>query len=105
MKGNPKLANVKTMSQLQGKLGTRINYQTYFDLLLEAAIQYDLADQSSYQKWHVKRSVYQNEVEQQFDEFSPDSQLPFAVNNHNSYSTQLHNFDTPVYEINQLRQT
>ena len=105
VKGNPKLANVKTMSQLQGKLGTQINYQTYFDLLLEAAIQYDLAHQSSHQKRCVKRSVYQNEVEQQFDEFSPDFQLPFAVNNHNSYSTQLHNFDTPVYELNQLRQT
>jgi len=26
VKGNPKLANVKTMSQLQGKLGTKINY-------------------------------------------------------------------------------
>ena len=35
----------------------------------------------------------------------PDFQLPYAVNNHNSYSTQLHNFDTPVYELNQLRQT
>ena len=58
MKGNPKLANVKTMSQLQGKLGTQINYQTYFDLLLEAAIQHDLAHQSSYQKCRMKRSVY-----------------------------------------------
>ena len=105
VKGNPKLANVKTMSQLQGKLGTQINYQTYFDLLLEAAIQYDLAHQSSYQKCHMKRSVYQHEVEQEFDEFPPDFQLPYAVNNHNSYSTQLHNFDTPVYELNQLRQT
>ena len=105
VKGNPKLANVKTMSQLQGKLGTQINYQTYFDLLLEAAIQYDLAHQSSYQKRRMKRSVYQHEVEQEFDELPPDFQLPYAVNNHNSYSTQLHNFDTPVYELNQLRQT
>ena len=42
------------MSQLQEKLGTQINYQTYFDLLLEAAIQYDLAHQSSYQELQVK---------------------------------------------------
>ena len=105
VKGNPKLANVKTMSQLQGKLGTQINYQTYFDLLLEAAIQYDLAHQSSYQKRRVKRSVYQHEVEQQLNELPPDFQLPFAVNNHDSYNAQLHNFDTPVYELNQLRQT
>ena len=53
----------------------------------------------------MKRSVYQHEVEQEFDESPPDFQLPYAVNNHNSYSTQLHNFDTPVYELNQLRQT
>ena len=93
------------MLQLQGKMGTQINYQTYFDLLLESTIQYDLSHQSSYQKCHVKRSVYQSEVEQQLDEFSPDFELPFAVNNHNSYSTQLHNFEMPVYELNQLRQT
>ena len=72
VKGNPKLANVKTMLQLQGKLGAQINYQIYFDLLLEAAIQYDLAHQSSYQKLCVKRSVYQHEVEQQLDEFPSD---------------------------------
>ena len=87
VKGNPKLANVKTMLQLQGKLGTQINYQTYFDLLLEAAIQYDLAHQSSYQKRRVKRSIYQHEVEQQLDELPPDFQLPFTVNNHDRYST------------------
>ena len=38
LKGNKKLANIKKMLQLQGKLGTKITYQTYFDLLLEAAI-------------------------------------------------------------------
>lgn len=104
VKGNPRLANVKTMLQIQAKLGTQINYQTYFNLLLEASIQYDLLHQSSYQKLCVKRSVYQHEVEQQLDELPLDFQLPFTVNNHNSYNAQLHNFDMTGYELNQLRQ-
>ena len=42
VKGNPRLASIKSMSQLQGKLGSPLIYQQCFDLLTETVLQFDL---------------------------------------------------------------
>lgn len=105
VKGNLKLASIKSMSQLQGKLGSKLTYQQYFDLLLEAAIQYDLDHQSSY-KHHTRRSVYQYDIEPLNIDTDNDFQaLNLFDDNNNNLTDQVHNFDTPVYELNQLRQS
>lgn len=105
MKGNPKLASIKSMSQLQGKLGSKLTYQQYFDLLLEASIQYDLDHQLSY-KCYARRSVYQHDIEYLYDNMH-DNVEALSINDDNNvnFTTQAHNFDTPVYEFNQLHQS
>jgi len=98
VKGNPKLASIKSMSQLQGKLGSSITYQQYFDLLIEAAIQYDLEHQSSHQRHCTRRAVYQHDMEllheDSYADFQPSSISDDDINN--SYTAQMYNFDTPV---------
>ena len=95
------------MSQLHGKLGSSITYQQYFDLLIEVAIQYDLEHQSSHQRHCTRRSVYQHDMEllheDSYTDYQPSSISDDNINN--SYTAQMHNFDTPVYELNQLRQS
>ena len=104
VKGNPRLASIKSMSQLQGKLGSSITYQQYFDLLIEAAIQYDLEHQSSHQRRRTRRAVYQHDMELLHEDSYADFQPPSISDdgNNNSYTAQMYNFDTPVYELNQL---
>ena len=91
------------MSQLQGKLRTKITYQKHFDLLIEEVQQYDNQQLKSHQHWHMKWSIDEHNFNNTYDTTYIDHTSAWN-NDDNMYDSNVHNIDTPVYELNKVCQ-